>query len=194
MSEHSDSSDSESNVSRPRSTSSSSNAIRAIRNSGVAPQSHLETLILRAAEFISLKTLLEFVKNGNLVRLAKVVTKFIKAHRRQILGVLGLVVGIVLIANPLAMAGFGAVGPILGSAAAAWQAAIGNVAAGSLFAMLQSAGMLYAVAIPVVGSLVVGGSAVGLAHAVGALRPACEWVKGTAGRVWQWMKGKEKSS
>lgn len=38
-------------------------------------------------------------------------------------------------------AGFGATGVVAGSAAAAWQAAIGNVAAGSVFATLQSLAM-----------------------------------------------------
>ncbi|KAG6301444.1 hypothetical protein E4U45_003300 [Claviceps purpurea] len=41
----------------------------------------------------------------------------------------------------LSMIGFGSLGPIAGSAAAGIQSDIGNVAAGSPFAMLQSAGM-----------------------------------------------------
>ena len=40
----------------------------------------------------------------------------------------------------------------LGSLAAAWQSVIGNVAAGSLFAMLQSIGMLHALTIPLAGA------------------------------------------
>ena len=39
------------------------------------------------------------------------------------------------------MIGFGAAGPVAGSIAAGIQAGIGNVAAGSLFATLQSAAM-----------------------------------------------------
>ena len=41
----------------------------------------------------------------------------------------------------LGLVGFGPLGPILGSAAAAWQSKIGLVAGGSVFAALQSAGM-----------------------------------------------------
>ena len=37
--------------------------------------------------------------------------------------------------------GFGTLGPVAGSVAAAWQTFLGNIAAGSLFAFLQSAGM-----------------------------------------------------
>lgn len=58
------------------------------------------------------------------------------------LAVGGGVAAAVSILCPLALglAGFGAGGIVAGSAAAAWQASIGNVAAGSLFAFLQSAG------------------------------------------------------
>ena len=41
----------------------------------------------------------------------------------------------------LGYVGFSAVGPVAGTAAAAWQASIGSVAAGSLFATLQSTAM-----------------------------------------------------
>ena len=41
----------------------------------------------------------------------------------------------------LQIAGFSLVGPVAGSFAATWQASIGNVAAGSFFAFLQSIGM-----------------------------------------------------
>ena len=53
----------------------------------------------------------------------------------------------------LPILGFGALGPALGSFAAAWQSSIGSVATGSLFAFLQSAGM--------------GGAAAGLFAALG---------------------------
>lgn len=43
--------------------------------------------------------------------------------------------------SALSVVGFGALGPVAGSFAAAWQAMIGNVAAGSLFAILQSMAM-----------------------------------------------------
>ena len=41
----------------------------------------------------------------------------------------------------LGAVGFSASGPVLGSVAAGWQASIGSVATGSLFAFVQSAGM-----------------------------------------------------
>ena len=51
--------------------------------------------------------------------------------------------------------GFSAVGPVAGSIAAGWQASIGSVVAGSVFAFLQSAAM--------------GGAAVGLFAGFGAV-------------------------
>jgi len=42
----------------------------------------------------------------------------------------------------LEIAGFSALGPVVGTFAAFWQSSIGDVAAGSFFAWLQSAGML----------------------------------------------------
>jgi hypothetical protein len=59
--------------------------------------------------------LLDFVKKGNLVRVAKAVMEFIKAHRWELLGSLTFIIlGIVLIVNPLAVIGFGSMGPIAG--------------------------------------------------------------------------------
>jgi hypothetical protein len=84
------------------------------------------------------------------------------------------VIGIVLICNPIALAGFGALGPVagkllsklswtgvttnllVGSFAASWQASIGSVAAGSAFATLQSIGMVGAVTIPATGIAIAG--------------------------------------
>ncbi|KAF8535287.1 hypothetical protein BDD12DRAFT_856099 [Trichophaea hybrida] len=57
--------------------------------------------------------------------------------------------------NLLALTGFGTLGPVAGSLAAAWQASIGNVAAGSLFATLQSCGMTGVCFVPGVGWVVV---------------------------------------
>lgn len=51
--------------------------------------------------------------------------------------------------------GFSAAGPVAGSIAAGWQASIGSVVAGSLFAFLQSAAM--------------GGAAIGLFTGIGAV-------------------------
>ena len=50
--------------------------------------------------------------------------------------------GIVSLVNPvLGIAGFSALGPTVGSAAAAWQSSIGLVQAGSFFAWCQSVAM-----------------------------------------------------
>lgn len=68
-------------------------------------------------------------------------------------------VGLAAPAVVLASAGFGAGGVVAGSAAATWQASIGNVAAGSLFSALQSAGT----------AGVVNGVSVSLATAAGSI-------------------------
>ena len=52
----------------------------------------------------------------------------------------GGILAVTAVPMALAAAGFGASGVAAGSAAAAWQASIGNVAAGSFFAACQSAG------------------------------------------------------
>ncbi|RDB27540.1 hypothetical protein Hypma_003816 [Hypsizygus marmoreus] len=56
-----------------------------------------------------------------------------------VLGVIGAAMA--LMVKSLALIGFSAGGPIAGSIAAAWQASIGNVVAGSVFALLQSIAM-----------------------------------------------------
>ncbi|KAH8994542.1 hypothetical protein EDB92DRAFT_1849784 [Lactarius akahatsu] len=65
--------------------------------------------------------------------------------RNLFMAAAGAVLGVVLtpIVAPvfLGIVGFGAAGPIAGTAAAAIQAGIGNVAAGSLFATAQSVAM-----------------------------------------------------
>ena len=55
----------------------------------------------------------------------------------------GVLAGTVAAVTPaiLVAAGFGALGPVAGSAAAGWQASLGIVEAGSLFAWCQSAAM-----------------------------------------------------
>ncbi|KAJ7738870.1 hypothetical protein DFH07DRAFT_81058 [Mycena maculata] len=160
------------------------------RNDAFLENLHITHGNLGAMQIAQMKQwLLDFVKKGTLVRVAKAVMEFIKAHRWGLLGSLTFVIlGIVLIVNPLAMIGFGALGPIAASIAAGWQAAIGNVAAGSLFAFLQTVGMVHAVTIPVAGVAVVGGGAVALAKVAGALQPASRWVQNTATSAWQWIK------
>ncbi|KAJ7752219.1 hypothetical protein DFH07DRAFT_1061729 [Mycena maculata] len=179
--------------SNPTSSASTRNAFLAAsrtRNNAFLENLHITHGNLGAMQIAQMKQwLLDFVKKGNLVRVAKAVMEFIKAHRWGLLGSLTFIIlGIVLIVNPLAVIGFGSLGPIAGSIAAGWQAAIGNVAAGSLFAFLQTVGMVHAVAIPVAGVAVVGGGAVALAKIAGALQPASRWVQNTATSAWQWMK------
>ncbi|KAH9046770.1 hypothetical protein EDB84DRAFT_1464251 [Lactarius hengduanensis] len=66
-------------------------------------------------------------------------------HRNLFMAAAGAVLGVVLtpIVTPalLGLIGFSAAGPVVGTAAAAIQAGIGNVAAGSLFATAQSVAM-----------------------------------------------------
>ncbi|KAH9980660.1 hypothetical protein BJV74DRAFT_887677 [Russula compacta] len=65
--------------------------------------------------------------------------KHVMWHKLDI--ALGVVAIPAIISSVLAAFGFGAAGPIAGSMAAAWQATIGNVVGGSLFAWLQSLAM-----------------------------------------------------
>ncbi|RPA76879.1 hypothetical protein BJ508DRAFT_417385 [Ascobolus immersus RN42] len=58
-----------------------------------------------------------------------------------------------LIANPLGLAGFSGLGPVAGSAAAAYQSTCGDIAAHSLFAGLQSIGMTAPHIMPILGSV-----------------------------------------
>ncbi|KAA8898239.1 hypothetical protein FN846DRAFT_892902 [Sphaerosporella brunnea] len=82
------------------------------------------------------------------------ITEYIKQHPWQTAAIL---LGIVLILNPVALAGFGAGGVVGGSIAAGIQAGMGGyIAAGSAFAILQSVGVLGAVAIPMTGLGVLG--------------------------------------
>lgn len=76
--------------------------------------------------------------------------------------------GIAIVSAPLIIGavGFGAGGVVAGSVAAAWQATIGNVVAGSLFATLQSVGVL-GLSGGAVAAVGVGGGVVGAATATG---------------------------
>ncbi|TFK64032.1 hypothetical protein BDN72DRAFT_846986 [Pluteus cervinus] len=73
-----------------------------------------------------------------------------------------LVAGLIMVCNPIAMMGFGQIGPVAGSLAATWQSTMGgSVATGSLFAILQSWGMMsVAGTIIAIGSIVTGISVV----------------------------------
>jgi len=72
----------------------------------------------------------------------------------------------VVLTAGLGVIGFSAVGPVAGSIAAGLQAGIGNVAAGSLFAMAQSAAMGGAVSSVVTAAGALGGGGAAAAAAV----------------------------
>jgi len=79
--------------------------------------------------------------------------------------------GVASLINPaLGIAGFTALGPAAGSAAAAWQSSIGLVQAGSFFAWCQSAAMGGAAAGAVAAAQGVGGAVVGVAALGGILK------------------------
>lgn len=95
---------------------------------------------------------------ANMAQLVKWLTAWIKAHQKETVLILtGIIFLALCVAMPaiLGAIGFGAQGPIIGSMAAAWQASIGSVAAGSLFSFLQAAAM--------------GGAAMGFFTGVGVL-------------------------
>jgi hypothetical protein len=74
----------------------------------------------------------------------------------------------------LGAVGFGALGPVAGSAAAAWQSSIGAVSAGSLFAWCQSAAMGGAAASTICAFGAASGGVTALATAAGATAAALE--------------------
>jgi len=82
----------------------------------------------------------EFGRYMALSRFARYVQDNPARFTLQVLG--GVISTAAIIAVPvLGAAGFSALGPVAGSAAAGWQASIGAVEAGSLFALCQSAAM-----------------------------------------------------
>ncbi|KAF2753406.1 hypothetical protein EJ05DRAFT_541919 [Pseudovirgaria hyperparasitica] len=95
--------------------------------------------------FVAKKKLLDF----NFRRLPHSTWRYVKAHPfKTIFYIVGGVSTGIMIFQPalifgplLSLMGFTAVGPAAGSLAAAWQASLGTVAGGSLFAILQSAAM-----------------------------------------------------
>ena len=83
---------------------------------------------------------------------------YVRANPSRVATILGGITFLALTcAAPaiLGAVGFNAAGPVAGSIAAAWQASMGTVAAGSFFAFLQSAAM--------------GGAAMGMITGVGAV-------------------------
>ncbi|KAK2466598.1 hypothetical protein APHAL10511_000856 [Amanita phalloides] len=100
------------------------------------------------------------------------------------------IIGMVLLCNPLAMAGFGSLGPVAGSLAATWQSTMGGtVAAQSAFAILQSWGMMYSVVIPVTGTIIAAGS-VAAATVGEQIGNAARIITNAGGReVERWKRG-----
>lgn len=82
--------------------------------------------------------------------------------------------GVVFVGAPLTlyMVGFGAKGVAATSIAAGWQASIGNVAAGSTFSALQSAGVLGVVSAKTGAAITLASSAIPSLY--GALKPKPE--------------------
>lgn len=101
--------------------------------------------------------------------------------------------GVAIITIPLAL-GFWPAGVVAGTAAAAWQASLGSVAAGSLFAMLQSltmSGTLLAVG----GCAIFGGSLALIAES-GVMNRLTQMAKDTdwndvSGDKIDWLRGNE---
>ena len=76
-----------------------------------------------------------------LANLAHQIDSYVQTHPFHVAAA-AIGIGLPIVSSSvLPLLGFGALGPGAGSIAAGWQASIGNVAAGSLFSTLQSAGM-----------------------------------------------------
>jgi hypothetical protein len=106
--------------------------------------------------------------DGNiLLKATQVVTKNIVEHPLQSLAI-GVPLAIAGVGVSATLAGFGAAGIVGGSVAAGIQSSIGNVAAGGLFAMMQSLGATGTFAAMTTGGLVTaGGAAVAVASSGG---------------------------
>ena len=116
----------------------------------------------------------------------------------------GITISLLACATPAVLnaVGFSSIGPVAGSAAAAWQASIGSVAAGTLFSFLQGAAMGGA-ALGVITSIGAAGAAVAVATALlssekvrkvakavrnfveGVVNGIAEKVKGFFGWLWE---------
>ena len=96
------------------------------------------------------------------------VESYMRAHPyRFALQAAGALVGTAAVLTPaiLGVVGFGALGPVAGSAAAGWQGSIGAVQAGSVFAWCQSAAMGGAAVNGIIATGAAGGGVVALATA-----------------------------
>ena len=119
-----------------------------------------------------------------LLRRLKDISAWIRAHPYQTAGIVGgTILFILACCTPaiLAAAGFSSIGPVAGSAAAAWQASMGTVVAGSLFSFLQSAAMGAAAMGLFVGVGAVGGG-IAVAAGLAAAHETTERVKGFVDR------------
>ena len=97
------------------------------------------------------------------------ISAWIRANPTRTAGIVGgITIFALACATPaiLGAVGFSAIGPVAGSAAAAWQASMGSVVAGSLFPFLQSAAM--------------GGAAMGVFTGIGAAGAAVAIAAGLA--------------
>ncbi|KAF2799546.1 hypothetical protein K505DRAFT_194608, partial [Melanomma pulvis-pyrius CBS 109.77] len=88
---------------------------------------------------------IERLKNIDVKEISKALVAWCKANPKTLtIIIVAIVVSILfgaLAPMMLSGIGFSAAGPVAGTIAAGWQASIGSVAAGSFFAILQSAAM-----------------------------------------------------
>jgi len=101
-------------------------------------------VVSRESDICNVPKLIRRVSGIEIPQLIQAVSGYIHNHpvrfTLQILGGVTLLVSLVTV-PVLGTVGFAATGPVAGSTAAAWQASIGLVEAGSLFAWCQSAAM-----------------------------------------------------
>ncbi|KAL5117537.1 hypothetical protein ACEQ8H_004567 [Pleosporales sp. CAS-2024a] len=114
------------------------------------------------------------LKHLGISGVAKMLASWMKAHPAETAAILVAIIFLAATPAVLAAMGFTSAGIAAGSAAAALQSGIGSVAAGSLFAICQSAMM--------------GGYGIGIILAVPAIAGAVTWTTSTA---WKWWKGKK---
>jgi len=104
------------------------------------------------------------------------VTRYIRKHPFQTTFILLSFFRFPVIPVMLSAIGFSSIGPVAGSLAAAWQSLIGTVAAGTPFALLQSAAM--------------GGAVAGLSYGVGGVGLGTVAGMTVLGGVMGWWKGR----
>ncbi|TFK64031.1 hypothetical protein BDN72DRAFT_846980 [Pluteus cervinus] len=116
------------------------------------------------------------------IHLSRALWEHIQAHPYSTaFFIIGVVLTCVLMCHPLTMIGFGPMGIVAGSLAAAWQASMGGtVAAGSAFAILQSWGMTCNVIFPIAGSVI---ATVSTTLAAGAVEQIAKIAHDTGGRL-----------